>query len=83
MPKAQITVLHQIVLILVLSFVVTAPVAAQVASVGSTVRLKDLAKVEGVRDNQLIGYGLVVGLPMTGDRLQNTPFTERIISAML
>ncbi len=46
-------------------------------------RLKDLAKIEGVRDNQLIGYGLVVGLSGTGDRIQNAPFTERSIVSML
>ncbi len=49
----------------------------------SGVRLKDLTKIEGVRENQLIGYGLVVGLAGTGDRLQNTPFTERSLTAML
>ncbi|MCK5746849.1 MAG: flagellar basal body P-ring protein FlgI [Oricola sp.] len=46
-------------------------------------RVKDITKIEGVRDNQLIGYGLVVGLAGTGDRLQNTPFTERSLVSML
>lgn len=49
----------------------------------ATSRLKDLAKIEGVRDNQLIGYGLVVGLAGTGDRIQNAPFTERSLTSML
>ncbi len=46
-------------------------------------RLKDVARFEGVRDNQLIGYGLVVGLAGTGDRLNNAPFTERSLVGML
>jgi flagellar P-ring protein FlgI len=46
-------------------------------------RIKDLANVEGVRDNQLIGYGLVVGLQGTGDTINNSPFTKQSITAML
>ena len=46
-------------------------------------RIKDLAAVEGVRENQLIGYGLVVGLNGTGDGLNNTPFTKQSLQAML
>ena len=46
-------------------------------------RVKDLVDVEGVRDNMLIGYGLVVGLNHTGDSLQNVPFTGLSIQAML
>ncbi len=46
-------------------------------------RLKDLADVEGVRENQLIGYGLVVGLNNTGDSLNNSPFTKQSLQAML
>ena len=38
-------------------------------------RIKELASVQGVRQNQLIGYGLVVGLNGTGDTLNNIPFT--------
>ncbi|WP_428410373.1 flagellar basal body P-ring protein FlgI [Hyphococcus sp.] len=49
----------------------------------ASARIKDITKIEGVRDNQLIGYGLVVGLPGTGDRLQNAPFTERSLVSML
>ena len=36
-------------------------------------RIKDLTEIEGVRDNQLVGYGLVVGLNGTGDSLRNSP----------
>ncbi len=46
-------------------------------------RIKDIANFEGIRDNQLIGYGLVVGLNGTGDIVQNSPFTEQSIEAML
>ncbi|KQK29825.1 flagellar biosynthesis protein FlgA [Bosea thiooxidans] len=46
-------------------------------------RIKDLAAVEGVRTNQLLGYGIVVGLNGTGDTLNNTPFTKQSLQAML
>jgi flagellar P-ring protein precursor FlgI len=46
-------------------------------------RLKDLADFEGVRDNLLVGYGLVVGLDGTGDSLRNSAFTEESLKAML
>ncbi len=46
-------------------------------------RIKDLASVEGVRENQLVGYGLVVGLNGTGDTLNNSPFTRQSAQAML
>ena len=46
-------------------------------------RIKDLADVEGVRENMLIGYGLVVGLDGTGDRIRNTPFTRESLVSML
>ncbi len=55
-------------------------------SMGSAVassRIKDLADVEGVRENQLVGYGLVVGLNGTGDSLNNSPFTRQSLQAML
>lgn len=46
-------------------------------------RIKDLVQIEGVRDNQLIGYGIVVGLAGTGDGLRNSPFTKQSLEAML
>lgn len=49
----------------------------------STSRIKDIVNIESVRDNQLIGYGLVVGLNGTGDSLGNSPFTERSLISML
>lgn len=46
-------------------------------------RIKDLTDIEGVRDNQLIGYGLIVGLDGTGDSLRNAPFTKQSLQSML
>ncbi|MGH6720248.1 MAG: flagellar basal body P-ring protein FlgI [Alphaproteobacteria bacterium] len=46
-------------------------------------RIKDIADFEGIRENVLIGYGLVVGLKGTGDRLANAPFTQQSLVAML
>ncbi|XDA98499.1 flagellar basal body P-ring protein FlgI [Sulfitobacter sp. LCG007] len=47
------------------------------------VRIKDLVEFDGVRGNDLVGYGLVVGLNGTGDGLRNAPFTEEIMSNIL
>ncbi|GFE50854.1 flagellar P-ring protein [Roseobacter cerasinus] len=47
------------------------------------VRIKDLVEFDGVRGNDLVGYGLVVGLNGTGDGLRNSPFTEDIMSNIL
>ncbi|MBR1216391.1 flagellar basal body P-ring protein FlgI [Bradyrhizobium sp. U87765 SZCCT0131] len=49
----------------------------------AAVRIKDIAHLKGVRENQLIGYGLVVGLKGTGDTLRNAPFTEQSLQSML
>jgi flagellar P-ring protein precursor FlgI len=46
-------------------------------------RVKDLVDVQGIRDNMLVGYGLVVGLNGTGDSLKNAPFTQLSIQSML
>ena len=50
---------------------------------GPVSRIKDIATLLTARDNQLIGYGLVIGLQGTGDGLRNSPFTEQSIRAML
>ena len=42
---------------------------------GADVRIKDLVEFDGVRGNDLVGYGLVVGLPATGDGLRNSPLS--------
>ncbi len=46
-------------------------------------RVKDIAVLQSARDNQLVGYGLVVGLQGTGDGLRNAPFTEQSMRSML
>lgn len=49
----------------------------------ASIRIKDLVDFDGVRGNDLVGYGLVVGLNGTGDGLRNAPFTEEIMSNVL
>ncbi len=49
----------------------------------TSIRIKDLVEFDGVRGNDLIGYGLVVGLNGTGDGIRNAPFTEDIMSNIL
>jgi flagellar P-ring protein precursor FlgI len=63
-------------LLILLLCLVCSPAAAQV-------RIKDIADMEGVRSNQLIGYGLVVGLNGTGDKLNNNVFTRESLIGML
>ncbi|MFL5295126.1 MAG: flagellar basal body P-ring protein FlgI [Phenylobacterium sp.] len=46
-------------------------------------RIKDIVEFEGVRENMLVGYGIVVGLAGTGDALRNAPFTKQSLEAML
>ena len=58
-------------------------VLALVAPATAASRIKDVAMIQSARDNQLIGYGLVIGLAGTGDSLRNSPFTEQSIRAML
>jgi len=47
------------------------------------VRVKDVTSLKGMRDNQLVGYGLVIGLPGSGDTMRNSPFTEQSLRSML
>lgn len=64
-------------LILILLSCVLLPFAANAD------RIKDIASIQGVRDNQLLGYGLVVGLDGKGDQTMQTPFTVQSIISML
>ncbi|ALM83190.1 flagellar basal body P-ring protein FlgI [Bordetella sp. N] len=57
--------------------------SAMLASVAHAERLKDLSSIQGVRGNQLIGYGLIVGLDGTGDQVRQTPFTQQSLTNML
>ena len=58
-------------------------IASLAAPAGAASRIKDIVNIEGVRDNLLVGYGLVVGLNGTGDSLRNSPFTRQSLQAML
>lgn len=59
------------------------PLTGGIPAAFAAPRIKDIVDVENVRSNQLIGYGLVVGLAGTGDRVRNAPFTEESMQAML
>lgn len=65
------------VVLAVLLAISLAPVAR------AEVRIKDIASFEGVRENHLIGYGLVVGLHGSGDKMTNSPFTREAVKGML
>lgn len=60
-----------------------AGLAATLVAPSYAARIKDIVDIEGVRENQLVGYGLVVGLNGTGDGLNNSPFTKQSLQAML
>ena len=75
MPATPSRLICRLGLALALSF---APLNAYAFS-----RIKDLADIEGVRENMLIGYGLVAGLSGTGDTLQNSPFTRQALQTIL
>lgn len=53
------------------------------AAWSNPIRVKDLVEVDGVRGNDLVGYGLIVGLNGTGDGIRNAPFTEEIMASIL
>lgn len=59
------------------------PIAFAAVGTAHAERLKDLVQIQGVRDNPLIGYGLVVGLDGTGDQTTQTPFTTQTLTNML
>lgn len=69
-------ILHRLLFVLLVTFTAT-------FSVQASVRLKDLVEMDGIRGNDLLGYGLVVGLDGTGDGIRNSPFTEEILSNIL
>jgi flagellar P-ring protein precursor FlgI len=61
----------------------TVLLATNVTPASAQSRIKDIVNVEGVRDNLLVGYGLVVGLNGTGDSLTSAPFTQQSLIGML
>jgi flagellar P-ring protein precursor FlgI len=64
-------------------FLAVLVLAGVCAGEASATRIKDITSLQGVRENQLIGYGLVIGLQGTGDSLRNAPFTEQALQSML
>jgi len=56
---------------------------AALSHAGQAERIKDLASIQGVRSNPLLGYGLVVGLDGSGDKVNSSPFTEQSLRSML
>lgn len=66
-----------------LRFLLTALLVCHAGLALANTRIKDIVTLQGVRDNQLIGYGLVIGLQGTGDSLRNSPFTEQALQSML
>jgi len=78
--KHRSPILKNLGCILVAGALLVAPLSSPFAK---TSRIKDIVDIEGVRENQLVGYGLVVGLNGTGDKLNNSPFTEQSLIAML
>jgi flagellar P-ring protein precursor FlgI len=68
---------------LIVSLAALAAAALPLAPAHAASRIKDIVEVEGVRENMLVGYGIVVGLSGTGDSLKNAPFTRQSLEAML
>ncbi|MGR3716826.1 MAG: flagellar basal body P-ring protein FlgI [Thermohalobaculum sp.] len=74
----RVLAFRALAIVLALSLATIAPPPAQAAP-----RIKDLVEIEGVRGNDLVGYGLVVGLAGTGDGIRNAPFTEEALVNLL
>lgn len=65
------------------AFLAVVFMASSISPAGAASRIKDIVDFEGIRDNQLVGYGLVVGLNGTGDTLADGHFTKQSLQAML
>jgi flagellar P-ring protein precursor FlgI len=66
-----------------LSLTVPSPASDAVGVVSRQARIKDISSIEGIRDNQLVGYGIVVGLQGTGDSQQTTFPTQTLAATLL
>jgi flagellar P-ring protein precursor FlgI len=66
-----------------LRLVLAALIACCIGDAAFAARIKDITTINGPRDNQLLGYGLVIGLQGTGDSIRNSPFTEQSMRSML
>jgi|SRR6185437_457802 flagellar P-ring protein precursor FlgI len=81
--REQNKLMRRALYIRVLCLVLGATLAAAPLPAFAFSRVKDLVEVEGIRDNMLVGYGLVVGLNGSGDSLKNAPFTQQSLQTML
>lgn len=75
--RAALAAAYALLMSIGIGVILSAPAEA------SPIRLKDLVEFDGVRGNDLVGYGLVVGLNGTGDGLRNAPYTEEILATIL
>ncbi len=82
-PKDQQTAMMRIGSVLKTVMAALSAAALVTTPVLAKSRIKDIVAFEGVRDNMLVGYGIVVGLNGTGDSLRNAPFTKQSLEAML
>lgn len=78
-PRTRWNPVARVATVLALAYALAVPLGTAVAAS----RIKDITDFEGIRDNQLIGYGLVVGLDGDGDTLKNAPFTRQSLEALL
>lgn len=68
---------------LITTFLLAASILAAPEVASAEVRIKDIASFEGIRENQLVGYGIIVGLNGSGDSAGNSPFTSQAVKGML
>src|SRR5215469_1858910 len=68
---------------MIIRFMLALALVLSAACAHAGVRIKDIADIRGLRENQIVGYGLVIGLNGTGDTLRNAPFTEQSLQSML
>jgi flagellar P-ring protein FlgI len=66
-----------------IAFILATVIGASAPQLAQAERIKELASIQGVRNNQLMGYGIVVGLDSTGDQTTQTPFTTQSVGNML
>jgi flagellar P-ring protein precursor FlgI len=83
MQTTHTTVTEKLLRLLISLTVVAASAALWWPMPSQAARIKEVAAVQGVRANQLVGYGLVVGLDGTGDQTTSTPFTQQSLNALL
>ena len=83
LPNRSATATDKLIRKLIVLATLLATAALWWSAPAHAMRLKEVASVQGVRTNQLIGYGLVVGLDGTGDQTTSAPFTQQSINALL